>query len=329
MKLLVSLGRFSFPAYCFLMQLSIVSTLYYSAPYLDEFVQRVSSCAQQITSDYELILVNDGSPDDSLQKALSIQQQNSHLKVVDLSRNFGHHEAGMTGLEQAQGDYVFLIDSDLEEAPELMLEFWQEMQANQDVDVIYGVQEQRKGGWFERFSGYLFYFIFNKLSSVKISTNALTVRLMKKKYVQVITQYHERNLFVAGIMAHAGFNQQEWSVTKKSKDSSSYTFAKRLKLFITCLTSFSSKPLEYLFATGCSILLFSILAILLFCLNYFIFNESISNFGAIILASGFVSGIVVSCTGILGLYLAMLVTEVKKRPRTIIKKIYAGEKAQG
>lgn len=305
------------------MQLSIVSTLYYSAPCLEEFVQRINACAQQISSDYELILVNDGSPDDSLHKALDMQQQNPQLKIIDLSRNFGHHEAGMAGLEQAQGEYVFLIDSDLEEAPELMLEFWQAMQSNQEVDVIYGVQEQRKGKWFEQFSGYLFYIIFNQLSSVKIATNALTVRLMKKHYVQAITQYQERNLFVAGIMAHAGFNQQARVVTKKSKESTSYTFAKRLKLFITCLTSFSSKPLEYLFAAGSSLLLLSILAMLYFCLNYFIFNESISNIKAIIVATGIVTGSVVSCSGLLGIYLAMMTTEIKQRPRTLIKKIYS------
>jgi len=306
------------------MQLSIVSTLYYSAPYLDEFVERVCTSAVQISSDFELILVNDGSPDDSLRKALVIQQNNTRLKIVDLSRNFGHHEAGMAGLEQAQGDYVFLIDSDLEEAPELMLDFWQAMQCDQDVDVIYGVQEQRKGKWFEQLSGYLFYIIFNKLSPVKISTNALTVRLMKKNYVQAITQYQERNLFVAGIMAHAGFNQQAWAVTKTSKESSSYTFAKRLRLFLTCITSLSTKPLEYLFTLGCSILLLSALAMLYTGLNYLIFAENISTVNAVFMATGLVIGSVVSCTGLLGLYLAPMVTEIKQRPRTLIKKIYSG-----
>lgn len=305
------------------MQLSIVTTLYYSAPFLEEFVERINASAQQLTNDYELILVNDGSPDNALPLALSLQQQNTHLKIVDLSRNFGHHEAGMTGLEQAQGDYVFLIDSDLEEAPELLLEFWQEMNANQEVDVIYGVQEQRKGGWFEQFSGYLFYIIFNQLSSVKIATNALTVRLMKKNYVQAITQYQERNLFVAGIMAHAGFNQQQKVVTKKSREGSSYSFAKRLKLFMTCLTSFSTRPLEYLLTIGGSTFLLALLAGLYFCLNYLIFNISISSIQALILATSLLMGSVFSCTGLLGLYLAMVVTEIKKRPRTLIKKIYS------
>jgi putative glycosyltransferase len=150
------------------MKLSIVSTLYQSSPYIDEFIRRVSVCAQQITEAYEIILVNDGSPDDSLHKALIAQRQDTHLKIVDLSRNFGHHEAGMAGLEQALGEFVFLIDSDLEENPELLLQFWSELTRKPEVDVIYGIQEQRKGGWFEQFSGYLFYIIFNKLSPIKM-----------------------------------------------------------------------------------------------------------------------------------------------------------------
>ncbi|MCF7969613.1 MAG: glycosyltransferase family 2 protein [Methylococcaceae bacterium] len=305
------------------MQLSIVSTLYQSSPHIDEFIQRMNASAQQITQDYELILVNDGSPDDSLQKALVAQQHNTHLKIVDLSRNFGHHEAGMAGLEQAQGEFVFLIDSDLEEAPELLLEFWQEMQRSEDLDVIYGIQEQRKGGWFEQFSGYLFYIIFNKLSSIKISTNALTVRLMKKQYVDAITQYQERNLFVAGIMAHAGFNQRAWVVTKKSKPSSSYTLAKRLKLFLTCITSFSTQPLAYMFALGNFIFLLSISAVLYFFLESVVLNTSISVLKAILLATGFIVGSLMSCTGLLGLYIAPIATEIKQRPRVIIKTIYS------
>jgi len=305
------------------MQLSIVSTLYQSSPHIDEFIKRISASAQQITQDYELILVNDGSPDDSLQKALVAQKQNTHLKIVDLSRNFGHHEAGMAGIEQAQGEFVFLIDSDLEEAPELLLEFWQEMQHSKDVDVIYGVQEQRKGGWFEQLSGYLFYLIFNQLSSIKISTNALTVRLMKKHYVDAITQYQERNLFVAGIMAHAGFNQQTLVVAKKSKSSSSYTFAKRLKLFLTCITSFSTKPLEYMFTLGSLIFLLSVSALAYVCLESVVLNTSISAVKAVMLATGLIIGSLMSCTGLLGLYITPIATEIKQRPRIIIKTIYS------
>jgi putative glycosyltransferase len=304
------------------MQLSIVSTLYQSAPYLDEFLLRMCNSAVQITANYELILVNDGSPDQSLQKALAAQQQYPQLKIIDLSRNFGHHEAGMTGLEAAQGEYVFLIDSDLEEAPELILTFWQAMQNDQTLDAIYGVQAQRKGNWREQISGQAFYTIFNRLSTIKISPNLLTVRLMKKALVDAVLKYPERTLFVAGMMAHVGFNQQAKVVTKKSKPHSTYTLARQLKLFMTCITSFSSKPLEFLFITGCCLLLFSLLSSLYLSLQALLFGHSISSIQALGLATGFLSACIFTCTGLLGLYVAIIATEIKQRPRAIIKAIY-------
>ena len=125
------------------MILSIVTTLYNSAPYLEEFHARVCAAAEQITPDYEIIFVNDGSPDNSLQIALSLYQKNERVRIVDLSRNFGHHKAMMTGLAQARGGMVFLIDSDLEEEPELLETFYKELRTT-GADVVFGVQQKRK-----------------------------------------------------------------------------------------------------------------------------------------------------------------------------------------
>ncbi len=305
------------------MQLSIISTLYRSTATIDEFIKRITASADQVTQDYELILVNDGSPDDSLKKAIVAQQHDARIKIIDLSRNFGHHEAGMTGIEQSQGDTIFLIDSDLEEAPELLISFWQKMQSSPSTDVIYGIQEQRKGNWFERVSGSLFYKIFNKLSDIKISPNTLTIRLMKRHYVDAITQYQERNLFVAGIMAHAGFNQQTLMVSKRSKQTTSYTFSKRLKLFFVCVTSFSSKLFEYIFVMGGGLLLLSFLTFVYFCLQYIVLDASLSTTKEILLATGVITGSLLSCTGLLGIYISSISTEVKQRPRAIIKNIYS------
>src|SRR5919202_5161758 len=111
------------------MDLSIVSTLYYSAPYLQEVYRRVSELAQQLSADYEIVLVNDGSPHPSLEVALELHRADPRVKVVDLSRNFGHHKAMMTGLAHARGELVFLIDCDLEEPPELLPRFHEVLQA--------------------------------------------------------------------------------------------------------------------------------------------------------------------------------------------------------
>ena len=132
------------------MKLSVVSTLYCSASSINDFYIRIKAEAIKITGNsHQIILVNDGSPDDGLEIAVGFTETDPHVVVVDLSRNFGHHKAMMSGLEHSIGDQVFLLDSDLEEDPEWLIEFSQYL-IRGDSDVVYGVQKSRKGGCFER-----------------------------------------------------------------------------------------------------------------------------------------------------------------------------------
>ena len=127
------------------MKLSIVTTLYQSELYINEFYERASSTAMQLVGEhYEIVMVNDGSKDNSLKLAVDLYEKDSHVVIVDLSRNFGQHKAMMAGLKYAKGNKVFLIDSDLEEDPELLLDFWDKMNANR-VDSVFGVQDNRGG----------------------------------------------------------------------------------------------------------------------------------------------------------------------------------------
>ena len=124
--------------------LSIVTTLYRSAPHIEEFYRRITDVASRVSPDYELILVDDGSPDDSLSVALAVCARDPRVSVVELSRNFGHHRAMMTGLARARGDLVFLVDCDLEEQPEWLETFAERLRAS-NADVVYGVQVTRRG----------------------------------------------------------------------------------------------------------------------------------------------------------------------------------------
>ena len=156
------------------MKLSIVATLYQSAAYVVSFHQRASAAARQLVGDdYEIILVNDGSPDNSLDVAVQLTQIDDHVVVVDLSRNFGHHKAMMTGLSHATGERVFLIDSDLEEEPEWLIIF-SEVMLRDPCDVVYGIQEQRKGGFFERWTGQWFYRFFKAFTGLALPENIVT-----------------------------------------------------------------------------------------------------------------------------------------------------------
>jgi putative glycosyltransferase len=149
------------------MRISVVTTLYCSERYVQEFYERMVAAVTKVTNDYEVIFVNDGSPDRSLQMVLQMQERDKNVVAIDLSRNFGHHRAIMTGLKHSRGDHVFLIDSDLEESPELFNSYWHELNGSKDIDVVYGVQSKRKGGFFERVSGRLWYFLFSVLADIE------------------------------------------------------------------------------------------------------------------------------------------------------------------
>ena len=176
------------------MKLSIVATLYQSAPYINEFHKRACAAARQLVGeDFEILLVNDGSPDNSLDLAIRLTEQDSHVVVVDLSRNFGHHKAMMTGLAHAKGERVFLIDSDLEEEPEWLDAFAKQMRVDES-DVVYGVQDRRKGGLFESCTGWIFYRIFRLLTGIAQPDNIVTARLMTRRYVKALVAHQEREL---------------------------------------------------------------------------------------------------------------------------------------
>lgn len=305
------------------MKLSIVTTLYYSAPYLEEFYTRVRNQATRITDDYEIVLVNDGSPDNVMEVALALRQRDSRVVVVDLSRNFGHHKAMMTGLAFAQGDLIYLTDCDLEEEPELLGQFYGVMKRTQ-AEVVFGVQAARKGEWVERMSGALFWLLFNKLSSHPTPANQLASRLMVRTYVTSLLQYSEQTVFIPGLWAIAGFHQVPVTVTKHAKGSTTYTLGKKVKQFTDAVTSFSAKPLTLIFYLGALITLCSLLAGTVLS-GRLLMGGAQSALSWLLLSVWLMGGLLLSSVGLVGVYLARVFTEVKQRPRTIVRAVYEGD----
>ena len=166
------------------MTLSVVTTLYKSKPFLETFLKEIIANIQIIKiNDFELVFVNDGSPDDSVEYLLERKKEIPEIKIIDLSRNFGHHYAIQAGLNFASGEYVFLIDNDLETPPSVLVDYYNEIIIDKNLDVVYGYQEARKGNFIEKKAGSVFWVLINKLSDTKIPHNILTERLMPKQYV--------------------------------------------------------------------------------------------------------------------------------------------------
>ncbi len=305
------------------MKLSVVATLYKSAPYLQEFHKRTSAAARQLVGDdYEIVLVNDGSPDASLDLSVELAKSDNHVMVVDLSRNFGHHKAMMTGLAHASGERIFLIDSDLEEEPEWLTAFSEEM-GRTGSDVVYGAQQKRRGGLMEANTGRLFYKLFRILTGINQPDNIVTARLMTRRYVKALLQHKERELNIGGLWVITGFQQSQQMVQKHSTSPTTYTFSAKFSHLVNAVTSFSSLPLVTTFYAGLLISISAAGYIAYLTLRYFFVSAPPDGYTSIVASIWLFSGLIILFLGIQGIYIAKIFAEVKQRPYTIVRHVYA------
>ena len=302
-------------------RLSIVSSLYRSEETLSEFVRRASETAYKLVAEkFEIVLVNDGSPDRSLEIACELLQAGAKLKIVDLSRNFGHHQALMAGLHNASGNHIYLVDSDLEESPEWVLGFWETMKGTQS-DVVHGVQSRRKGKIFERLSGQVFYTVFNRVSEIPIPRDITTARLMTKRYAHSLLEFQENRVFLAGLFALAGYKQTAVPVAKGSGSPTTYNLSKRIDLGIDALTSFSSNPLVLMFKLGAAIFMGALLFIFYLVISWLFTGSPVSGWTSTLASIWLFGGLNVLFLGWLGVYVSKTYIEAKSRPNYIVREV--------
>ena len=305
---------------------SVVTTLYRSQPYIEEFFRRSFEAASKVAQRVEFVFVNDGSPDDSAAVVRELIRKNTgrpevSIRLIDLSRNFGHHRAMMTGLKHAQGDLVFLVDSDLEEKPELIEDFYARLVKNPGIDVVFGVREKRTESYFKGLFGTLFYKVFNAISETKLPEGLCVVRLMTRRFVDNLMRFEETEFIIAGLWQLTGFGQMPVSIQRGYKGSSSYSPRKQIRLALIGLVSFSSRPLHLIFASGLVISFLSFLVILWSVAVKLIYQTPQSGFTAIMASVWFLGGLILFAIGTLGLYLSMVYKEVKKRPLVVIREV--------
>jgi len=302
-------------------RLSIVSTLFRSTDTVEEFIRRASASAERLVgNDFEIVLVDDGSPDDSLEKAQALLPRFPQLSLVKLSRNFGHHPALLEGLRRARGDLVFLIDSDLEEEPEWLGAFAERMEETRS-DVVYGYQISRKGGPFERFSGALYWSVFRYLSDLDIPANMITCRLMTRECVDAVLLYGEREVSIGGIFCLTGFTQEKLAVSKGDKGQSTYSLRLKLWHLVNSVTSFSTKPLEIIFVLGLVVTLIGFGLVGYLFLAAVAWNQPPVGWTSIMASLWVIGGVIILSLGTVSLYLGKVFIETKNRPRVIARTL--------
>jgi putative glycosyltransferase len=307
-------------------KLSIVTTIYRSREFLPQFIDECLGALSQLGwTDFEIVCVIDGSPDDSLDYLMERRRTLPNLVIVELARNFGHHPAVLAGLNQARGELVFLIDCDLEVRPAVVIDFHRKMQEG-SIDVVFGYQEARKGTLIEKHGGGFFWKVFNRISATRIPENAITERLMNRRYVDSLLSLGDKNLFLGGMMHWVGFNQVGIPAQKTQREgAATYTLFRRIGLLINAVTSFSSAPLRFLFYSGAlvTVVSFAVVGVLVTrkladpdsVVSGFTFLASLSllNFGLTIMA-----------LGIIGIYLARIFSQTQNRPTFIVRSIHGG-----
>ena len=302
-------------------RLSVVSTLYRSSGTVEEFIERAASVARaSVGDDFEIVIVNDGSPDDSLTKAAALRGRFPQLVLVDLSRNFGHHIALLEGIRQARGELVYLIDSDLEEEPEWLPQFESTM-TETSADVVYGYQAERKGGWFERVSGRVYWWLFRRLSGLDLPANVVTCRLMSRRYVDSLLLHAEREVSIGAIFAVTGYLQVPLAVAKGHKGSSTYSFRLKVWHMVNSIAAFSTTPLSAIFVMGALVSFLGLILVGYLVVAAAVWGRSPAGWRSVIASVWLLGGLTLLSLGVIAIYLGKVFSEVKARPRAIVRTI--------
>ncbi len=305
-------------------KISIVIPLYYEEEVANECYNRVTTVCKNIENyEYEIIFVNDGSKDKTLEILEKIAQNDKHIKIISFSRNFGHQAAVTAGLKFVTGDAIVIIDADLQDPPELipeMLNLWE-----QGNEVIYGKRKQRKGeSKFKLLTASMFYKTLNALSDVEIPENTGDFRLVDRKVVDVVNSLPEHNKFLRGLFSWVGFKQYEYDYNRKERfaGKTKYPLKKMLKLAADGIISFSTKPLKLLAGLGIFSILISI-AILIYALISFAFdlNNLTAGWTSLMVAITFFAGVQLLSIWIMSEYIGRIYDETKDRPQYIIDKM--------
>lgn len=305
------------------MDLSVVIPCYNEEESLRETHRRVkAACEAAPVASYEIILVNDGSKDRTLPIMEDLVKQDSSVVAVDLSRNHGHQLALTAGLFQAKGDYIFVLDADLQDPPELLSPMLERARAG--VDVVYGKRETRAGEtWFKLAAANLFYRLLSWVSETPIPRDVGDFRLISRPVLQQFKSMPEQHRFIRGMIAWIGFRQEEFLYQRDPRYAgvTKYPFHKLLQFAFDAISSFSIRPLRIsiLFA-----LFGAALAGLLglYAIWSFFNHRTVTGWASLATIVTFFSSLQLICIGVIGEYVGRTYIQVKNRPLFMIRKIY-------
>ncbi len=303
-----------------MLKISCVVPVFNEQAVVADFIKKLSETLAGFSANYEIILVDDGSRDETVARISALPAATYHLKLLGLSRNFGKEVALTAGIEHANGDVVIILDADFQHPVEVIPQFLQKWA--EGYDMVYGERCDRESeSAVKRNSAKLFYWLMKKITSINIPNNAGDFRLMDKKIVDAIKQFPERTRFMKGLYAWVGYKTigVPYDVQQRAGGQSSWGFSRLTELAITGITSFSAVPLRVWGLIGFTISAVSFIYAMYIVAVTLIYGADLPGFPTLVVAIMFLGGIQLLSVGILGEYIARIFTEVKQRPKYLLQ----------
>jgi polyisoprenyl-phosphate glycosyltransferase len=299
---------------------SVIVPMYYEEEVAEECYKRLKTVMEDNGLKHELIFVNDGSKDRTMEILRGLAKVDKCVKIIDFARNFGHQTAVTAGVYNSSGDAVVIIDADLQDPPELIMDMLAKWK--QGYEVVYAKRKKRKGEtWFKLFTAKCFYRFLAYMSDVQIPTDTGDFRLIDKKVAEAFKAMPERNRFVRGMVSWIGFEQTyiEYERDERFAGVTKYPLKKMIKFASDGIIAFSSKPLRFMTGLGCMTITLAFV-ILVYSLIVKLFGSSAEpGWTSLMVAITFFSGVQLLSLGVLGEYIARIYDESKNRPLYLIK----------
>lgn len=298
--------------------LSIVSPVYRGEKMTEELVRRISKSVSPITEHYEIILVNDASPDNSWNVIRAECEKDSRVKGINLSRNFGQHYAITAGLSYAKGEWVVVMDCDLQDRPEEIPNLYNK--AIEGYDSVFAQRINRSDSWLKRMSSKLFYKFFSYMTETRQDASVANFGIYNRKVVESILAMGDKMRYFPTQVQWVGFRKYYMPVEHDSRleGKSSYSLKKLFRLAFDTIVSFSDKPLRLTMKIGAVITITSFLIGLIYLIRYFSGHIAVMGYASLIISLWFICGILVFLIGVVGLYLGKTFNQTKGRPTFIV-----------